>query len=110
MNLKEIEEEIIRQIDDVNGFLVELHSLAVFDEEKYRKLIASLQVYDELLGDEEVVNRYLANCLFQLEAGLSDAYSKLENHNHPNKSKAGDAAAEIWDLVVRLLTPPRLRR
>jgi hypothetical protein len=109
MDLKEVEEEVIRQTVGVDGFLVQLHSRAVFDEDKYQSLKASLRTYDRLLGDAEVVNRYVANCLVQLQAGLLDAHAKLEAHNHPNQSRAGDAVAEIWDIVVRLLTPPQLR-
>jgi hypothetical protein len=107
--IRQVELAIIWHCEAPEGFLVQVQSRAVFNEKQHQELVATLEKYDEMLGDSEMISRHVAYSLFSLNNGLADAIAKYGELGLPAKSKVAAAHAEIWLLIDRLLTPPQLR-
>jgi hypothetical protein len=103
MKKSDIEDQIILHCEGDSGFLTLVTIQATFDNEKYEMLLKSLKEYSRMIGDDILINRRIANCLFQLETGLSNAIAKYEESNHPQVRLVEDAHATIWLEILKIL-------
>jgi hypothetical protein len=99
----DIEDQIILHCEGDNGFLMLCTICATFDNAKYEMLLESLDEYSRIIRDDVLISRRIANCLFQLETGLSNAIAKYEESNNPQVKLVEDAHATIWLKILEVL-------
>jgi len=103
------EETVIRAIVDAcldpKNFLVQFHSLNIFDIQQYHKLVHNLTAYKDILSDRDSINRQVAGCLFAI---LEEFENHLASHTEyypaqQQKQQIEDAHAELSEIVNALL-------
>ena len=103
VDIDEVERAFINACQKENSVLVQLHSLAAFDEEKYRELFELASRYYELLGKSKVMGRemagYLHEFMFVLDKAMLSDFPRLK---HPDIEKLREAHYEMWNLLNRI--------
>ncbi len=96
-------QQLIKELDDENGFLVQVGARAQFDPALFAELVTLLQAYRQVLGDDPDINRHVAGCLYALDAALMGLADHYLNSKHPDARAVSQAHAEIIDLILELM-------
>jgi hypothetical protein len=103
VNKEMIITEILIRCEDSFGFINQLGSHLVFDAVAYEELYGLYEQYITLLGDEVLVNRYIARFAVDLVMTIEGAITKMEKRNHEDVVKVQRAHAQMLDVLYRLL-------
>jgi|SRR5690606_8729964 len=96
-------EHIFRLFEDPNGFLVQLQVQAKFNQQLYQEIFQTFTQYNELLANEEDINRRAARFLVDLATALEGAAYQFSLIEHTDTEKVGKAHAEVLNLMYELL-------
>ncbi len=88
------------------GFLDQLRAGA-FVHTRYNALVEALRNYAALVKGEDVVDRTVAYCLYQIEIEISAALSYYPR-NASDVKTIQDAHYELTNLIVNIVTPPSM--
>lgn len=101
-SLEELENNIIEQCIDPEGFLSLLHENR-FDQVKYQVLLSLLTEYRQAVNHTKYVRRKVAGCLRYLEMGLGNTAAFYNRKEGIPTSETGrsviNAHARIWDMI-----------
>jgi hypothetical protein len=97
---------IIEECENIDGFLVQLHSRGVFVAARYKNLVRSINTYRELLQGRNLINRKIANCLFALQQEFDNQVLFYQQHHHRDEQRKiiENAHAEVSDLILAILS------
>lgn len=102
MEKEEAIKTIITQCEDIDGFLLKLRMMRVFDVAKYQPLIDAIVDYKTALGEETLIDRHVAGCLFYLVQILQNAEQAFTQAGLENQDAIRKANATVWGLVEEL--------
>ncbi len=107
MDRQAIVQRILHECTAIDGFLVQLHSLNIFDPDKYRALVTDIMAYHAMIGLSELMERRVAGALYALEQELENATQYVTKQHTPNAEQIATAHAEVWELVLMIFDGPQ---
>ena len=106
MNTNQAMQEIIKQCEETNGFLVKLRVNSIFDSVQYQSLIEALMIYEQAIAGDDVINRHVAGCIFYLVQVLESMTGFYAQNALENEFKVRNAHAEVWGLAEKVFSWP----
>lgn len=104
MEERRIIREIVKECTEIEGFLVQLHSLNTFDSNRYNELMNNLARYRDIIQDRDQVNRQVAGCLLALQQELDNKITFYTERESADEKKRIDVAYEdLWQLINDIL-------
>lgn len=103
MDANQAMQEIIRQYESMDSFIVRLRVNGVFDSEQYQRLIDALLVYEQAILGDALIDRRIAGCLFIHNEVLGSMTRYYDQHGLEDAVKVRNAHAEMWSLIERIL-------
>jgi len=95
--------KIIQLCRDPGGFLVQLQVGSTFNQELYQELVHSFSRYQELLGEDDAINRRVARFIFDVVTVLEGEAYQFSLRKHVDADKVQSAHAEMLEILYGLL-------
>ena len=103
----DIVQRILYECTDIDGFLVRLHSLNIFDADKYHALMTDIMEYHAIIGLSTMMERRVAGALYALEKELENAMRYALERQAANAEDIATADVEVWELILMVFDGPQ---
>ena len=106
MELEDVRRHIVSECFGEDGFLAALHSCGSFDDARFKRLVADIGSYAELLGDSDVMHRDVGACLCDLLSEVMMSLAVFDEQSHPDQARLQAAHEELANQIYWVFRYP----
>ncbi len=103
MSEDQLVQVVVEQCTDMDGFLVNLHSMNDFDVSKFRVLLNAMQQYADIVKDRDLVHKNVAGYLLALSQEIFIKLEQFYNKKHGQYKNLEQAHAAVTLVIDQIL-------